>query len=578
VKTPVRKMLFFLSSCKTSFATGQVAMLVHTAAGLAFPWAVRGIFDLLFADGPQQDGGVPPLLAAIGILGLVSVAREVASYVRSYALGYASQKIIRDLRGSIYQKLLALSLDYYDQKNTGEITSSMSNDVNLFQQGLSTGLTQIVQQSVTLIAVIVLLLRLDAVLAGTAFLILPLVILVSRKAGAKVRAISSSAQERLGYLMTIITESISGIDVIKAFVLEHHALGLFRDENDRLLLKSVQGIRASAAARLSIGLLNALFLLAIIGLGAYRVSADFLSPADLIAFILYSEMIAGPISMLSSIYVELNGAMAAFQRISEILNAPGDFQRKRTAVAPPAIGGHIEFQDVSFSYDGQTPTLKHVSCSISPGETVALVGPSGAGKSTFVKLVPRFYEPQSGAILIDGIDIQTMDLGTLRRSIAIVPQETHLFGFSIAENIACGMPEASQEEIERAAQLANAHAFILEQARGYQTEIGEGGARLSGGQRQRIAIARAFLKDPRILILDEATSALDAQSESQVRLALEHLMEKRTTLIIAHRLSTIENADQILVLKDGTILATGTHTSLLETCDFYRDLYEKQFA
>ena len=578
MKTPVRKMWYFLSRCKKAFAMGQVAMLVGTTAGLAFPWAVREIFDNLFAGTSLQAGTVRPLLASIALLAAVSFAREVANYARTYALGYASQKIVRDLRSSIYQKLLELSLDYYDRKSTGEITSSMSNDVNLFQQGLSTGITQIIQQTLTLVAVVVLLLKLDLVLAATAFLILPAVLLISRKVGARVKTISANRQERLGYLMTIITESIAGIDIIKAFVLENYALGLFRGENDRLLRKSVEGIRASAAARLAIGLLNALFLLAIIGLGAYRVSAGFLSPADLIAFILYSEMIAGPISMLSSIYVEMNGAMAAFQRILAILDAPGDLQREKSGVAPMTVTGHIEFRNVSFSYDGQHPILKHVDCSILPGQTVALVGPSGAGKSTFVKLVPRFYEPQSGSILIDGVDIQTIDPKALRRSIAIVPQETYLFGFSIADNIACGMPDASDKEIVRAAQLANAHDFIMEQEQGYQTEIGEGGARLSGGQKQRIAIARAFLKDPSILILDEATSALDTHSESLVHAALDGLMEKRTTLIIAHRLSTIENADKIIVLKDGEILATGNHASLLETCDFYLDLHDRQFA
>lgn len=592
----LKRMLSYLVPYKTWFIAGQIAMLVSTAAGLAFPWAVRGIFDRLF-----EAGTVQPLLLAIGTLAVVFVLTETANYAKTFALEHVGQNIIRDLRDQVYRKLLSLSLDYYGHKNSGEITSSMSNDMNLFQQGLSTGLTYILQQTLSLIAVVVLLLRLDWVLTLTVFCTMPIIMLISKKMGEKVKALSSSMQDRLGHLMSIITQSISGIDIIKAFVLENYALEMFRDQNDRIRDKSLHSVQVSAGARLIIGLLNSLFLLVVIGLGGYRVFRGFLSSADLIAFILYSEMIAGPIAMLSGIYVEINKAIVAFERISAILNTPTAIASPADALKPERLqeqakdstmcdAAHrlnspaIEFRNISFSYDGHKEIVKDITFTIQPGETVALVGPSGVGKSTLIKLIPRFYDPTAGAVLIDQIDIRRFDLEFLRSQIAVVPQETFLFDMSIQDNIACGRPDASQGEIEQAARLANAHEFIMELENGYQTLVGERGARLSGGQKQRIAIARAFLKNPRILILDEATSSLDTYSERKVQDALERLMRgdelnrRRTTLIIAHRLSTIERADKIMVLRDGRILAQGTHRELLDSCPFYGDLYKNQFA
>ena len=378
--------------------------------------------------------------------------------------------------------------------------------------------------------------------------------------------------------MDIINQSVAGIAIIKAFGLERLAAGLFQNENERIHNYSCQNVRIGAGAQCLIGLLNGMFLLVVIGLGAFRVNSGHLTPADLIAFILYSEMIAGPTSTLAGTYIEISKATAAFQRLSSLLGASDKVQNPPNARIPSTPEGHIAFENVSFSYDGETGVLKNIDLTVQPGETVALVGPSGGGKSTLAKLIPRFHDPSEGNVLIDGIPTTQTDLTFLRDQIAFVPQETFLFNLTIADNIACGRPNAALEEIERAAQLANAHDFITAMPNGYQTEIGEGGARLSGGQRQRIAIARAFLRNPRILILDEATSALDTVSERIVQRAVGKLMTGRTTLIIAHRLATIEKANRVAVLKDGHIHAIGPHTELLQTCPFYRELYDNQFA
>jgi len=567
----LRDMLSYLGRYRWQFAAGQIAMLFATAAGLAFPWAVRDVFDILF-----QGSGLRSLLIAVGVLAAVSVLREAANLIKNRTLGSIGQKIVRDLRAQVYQKLLQLSLDYYGDQSSGEIASSMSNDMNLLQQGLASGLAFVLQQTISLVVVVIMLARIDPVLTLTVLGTIPLIVIVSQKAGERVKSISKSTQERLGRLMSIMNESISGIDVIKAFVLESRAIGLFCGQNDQILRRSVQGIKVSSLAGLFIGLLNALFFLVVIGFGGYRVASGHLGPADLIAFILYAEMVAGPVSTLAGLYIEINKTVAAYQRIDAILSTQSSIVSPPNAYRPEAMAGRTEFQGVSFSY-GHKPVLRDIDCTIEPGQRVALVGPSGVGKSTLVKLIPRFYDVTAGAVLIDGVDVREMDLEYLRSQIAVVPQETHLFGFSVRENIACGRPDASEDEIVRAAEMANAHEFIVQLERGYDTSVGEGGARLSGGQRQRVAIARAFLKDPRILILDEATSALDTHAERKVQSALDRLMRGRTTLIIAHRLSTVVSADQIVVLKDGRILATGTHHSLLKTCSFYRDLYQKQF-
>jgi subfamily B ATP-binding cassette protein MsbA len=458
----------------------------------------------------------------------------------------------------------------------------LTNDINLVQSGLSSGLAYILQQVITLIGVTVLLIRLDPVLTLAVFGTLPLIILISKVMGDKVKAITSSMQERLAALTNIIGESVSGIDIIKAFVLETYAKSLFRDENNQILSKSLRSIRITSGARLAIGLLNSAFTLVVIGFGGYRVAQGHLTSPDLIAFILYAEMVVGPIATLSGIYIEVNKALAAFTRIDDILSTraliQGGQQPSLPERTPASIEGQIRFEHVTFSYDGVKNVLHDINLTAEAGQTVALVGPSGVGKSTLLKLIPRFYDPTAGRITLDGVDHRELDLEHLRRQIAVVPQETYLFGMSIRENIACGRPGANEQELVHAAQLANAHEFILEQPDGYDTQIGERGARLSGGQRQRLAIARAFLKDPRILILDEATSALDTHSERKVQDALDRLMQGRTTLIIAHRLSTIEQADKIVVLDQGTVLASGTHQTLLKDCDLYRGLYQTQFS
>ncbi len=567
------RALWLLSPYRWLFVLAQIAMLLGAAGGLALPSAVSHALDILL-----QGGGLDALARSLAVLGGIMVMGEVGNYVKNYVLGYIGQRMVRNLRAQLYGKLLTLSLDYYDHAKSGDIASRMTNDITVFQQGLSSGLTYVVQQVLTLVAVVVLMFRLDSLLAAVVLASVVVVAAISSRMGTRVRQITRSTQKRLGDLMDIVNESVSGMSIIKSFSLEGTASHLFSRQNDTVLDRSMRAVKVQSRTRALTGLLGALSFLVTLGVGGYRVHLGVLLVADLIAFVLYAEMIWGPIGTLASLYAEVNRAVAAYDRICETLDAPRTINDPAQPVILDSVRGEVVFGDVSFSYEPGVPILDHVSLSVQPGETVALVGPSGAGKTTLVSLISRLYDVDEGTLTIDGVDVRDLALAALRGMVGIVPQDTHLFGFSILENILCGRPDASDEDVQKAAREANAHEFILGLSDGYATVAGERGARLSGGQRQRIAIARAFLKDPPILILDEATSSLDTHSERMVQKALETLMAGRTTLIIAHRLSTIVNADRIVVLDKGRVVAQGPHDELLETCALYADLYRKQFG
>jgi len=591
------------------FALGQLCMLVAAAAALAFPWTVRNLFGSVLGSNDVSN-----LLLSIGVLGGVLVVRDVADYAKRRVIGSVSERMVHSMREQIYDAVLSLPSSFFDRQRPGAIASAASNDVNAVQAGLTVALTDLMQQAFTLVAVVTMLFVIDPILAATVCLFVPPIICSSRVMARRASRTTERRQRVLGEIMNIVQQSVAGMEVIRSYLLEGAARAIYREQNDESYRASIQSVGIGASASLVSAILGSLFLLTVMGVGGFRVIGGALTAPDLIAFILYSEMVTGPFVRLASLVPEIAKARTAYRRIGTLLEdaAEGDSPRAPTAdtaasrtttdepakecrqsdggpsdnlrphAAPVAtaerrevkpVTGMVEMAAVSFSYEPGQQVLHEVSFRAEPGEVVALVGPSGAGKSTVIRLIPRLYRPSSGSILIDGTDIDSLGTASLRSSIGVVSQNPFLFDLSVRDNIRCGDLEASDEAIEWAAAEAYAQEFIERLPEGYDTQLGEGGSRLSGGQRQRIAIARAFLKDPRILLLDEATSALDTQSERFVQAALRRLAGGRTTIVIAHRLETIRHADRIVVLDEGTVVDVGAHEDLVERCELYRSLY-----
>ncbi len=576
MKSFLRRILLLLKPHAVPYVVGQLAMIVVTVSGLAFPLAIRGIFDGAFG---ANGGDRSMLLPFIVMLAGVFLVKEGAAFVKNLLLGRIGLQVTARLRQDAYERLTRIPMSRFDRQGSGHWLSILTNDITQFQNILSGGLSFLFQSVLSLLGVALLLFRLDIPLSMSLLTLLPAAFFVTRRLGAKLEGISTVVQEKMGSLTTVMSETVGGIDVIRNFTLEREASGLFQQENGIVEDKSKQAVGVRARTSLANGLLNALYLLVITGFGAYRVSRGFMTPGDLIAFLLYTEMIYGPVLSLSELYMEIRRSTASIRRVFSLMDAGADpaqaFLPALAAQQDVPVQSQapyaLSFDHVRFGY-GEKTVLEDVSFQVRPGETLALIGESGVGKSTLLKLIPRLYEATSGQIRINGIDIRQADPAIIRNMVASVPQHTHLFSLSIRDNIACGRPEATDSEIEQAARLANAHDFIMETENGYHTVLGENGAGLSGGQRQRIAIARAFVRNPRILLLDEATASLDATSEESVLQALRQLMAGRTTLIAAHRRTTLEGADRVLVLERGGIGALGTHASLLRESETYRRL------
>ncbi|WP_105619469.1 ABC transporter ATP-binding protein [Vallitalea okinawensis] len=568
----MKLFLQFIKPFKNQFIISQLFMLVAVVVSTAFPLTVKNLFDISFLEGSMEE-----LFQYMFLLILVLIIGELAKYRKRCIEGKIGEELIADMRHMIFNKLQSIPLPYYNKRSSGDIVSTVTNDLNIIQQTIAMGLSFVIEKLLTLIIVLFLLIRLDPILTVLCLAIIPIISLMAKILGDKIQKLSKDVQRRLGTLTTILNQSLLGMDVIKAFVLEEEATGMYEEQNKKVLYKSLKRVSVKEKTAMIIGLLNIVQLAIIISVGSYRVHQQLLSPGSLIAFILYAEMLIGPIALLSGLYVEIQRALASMHRIMDILKEDNE-ENLNDEQTCPEIQGNLEFNHVSFSYDQKKDTLKDINIRINKGDTVALVGPSGVGKSTLLKLIPRFYQASKGKILVDGHDINKIQLAHLRDRIAIVPQETYLFGLSVRENISCGNTSATGEEIIQAAKQANAHDFIMEMENGYDTIVHEGGSSLSGGQKQRIAIARAFLKQPEIILLDEPTASLDSHSEQKVQEALSKLTIGRTTLIIAHRLATIKDASKVALLNNGRIEALGTHNELFQRSDLYRNLYKAQFS
>ncbi|TLM66194.1 MAG: lipid A export permease/ATP-binding protein MsbA [Deltaproteobacteria bacterium] len=509
------------------------------------------------------------------IIGM-AIFKGFSRYVQEYAIKTTGQLIVQDVRNDLYSHSMGLSMKYYVRNSTGNMMSRILNDVGVMQRSAADVLVDAIRESFTLIGLTISAFYSDWRLACVAFLVLPLALGPASVIGRKIKEYTQRSQATLGDLTAVLQESFSGVKVIKAFGTEAYETVRFQAENLAFYRFIRKTLKYDAASAPVIEILASLGIAGIFWYGLHRVISGAITQGDLFAFAASVLMMYTPVKRLIKVNNQIQRSIGAAERVFEVLDEVPDISDRPDAKTLGRVRGRVEFDRVSFAYDDE-PVLHEISLRAEPGEVVALVGPSGSGKSTLVGLITRFYDPQSGAIMIDGEDIRLATLDSLKTNIALVDQETFLFNDTIRNNIRYGRRDATDAEVEEAARLAYADEFINQLPEGFESNIGDRGVRLSGGQRQRICIARAILRDAPVLILDEATSALDTESEAMVQKALANLMRNRTTFVIAHRLSTVMHADKILVLQDGRIEDVGTHQELLGRSGLYRTLYDMQF-
>lgn len=517
--------------------------IMAAAGNLYIPWIIKDMIDEVLAD---KNGTMLNWIAASIIA--IFVVRGLFWYGQNYLMSYVGQSVIIDIRAAVFKKLQRLSVSFYDKNKTGTIMSYVTNDVNALQSAMVENTIEMITEGFILIGSVVAMIYLDWRLTLFTVCTFPVVLWFMEFFGKKIRKTGGRIQECTADITSVLQESVASARVIKSFVREDYEVDRFDVENRANFRANMKNAQLMATLTPVVELVAAIGVTMIIWYGGNNVINGTITAGSLVAFLTYAVNISNPIKRLTRVIGNIQKALAAAQRVFMIIDMPEEIAESRDAKQLPEVSGKVEFQNVSFAYDDKGNVITDLSFSVKPGEVIAIVGPSGAGKSTIANLLPRFYDVNKGDIKIDGHSVREVTLDSLREQVGIVPQETMLFNGSVYNNILYGRLDATKEEIEAAAKAANAHDFIMQLTDGYETKLGDRGVNLSGGQRQRIAIARAILKNPRILILDEATSALDTESERVVQEALDRLMVGRTSFVIAHRLSTVKNADKILVL------------------------------
>ena len=574
-------LLPFLRPYRRQFALAGIALLFAAGATLAIPAAFKQMIDLGFgaAAGEHSIRNVDATFLAL--FGVATVL-GIATAARFYMVSWLGERVTADIRSAVYSHVVNQSPEFFETTQTGEVLSRLTTDTTLIQTVVGTSISLALRNTLLFLGGLVMLFVTSAKLTAIILGLLVAVIVPIVLFGRRVRKLSRDSQDRIADASALAGEILNAMPTVQAYTHEKIEAKRFGASVEGAFSAAMQRIRARAFLTMLAIVLVFGTIVFVLWLGAHAVLQGAMTGGDLGQFILYASIVAGSIGALSEVMGEAQRAAGATERLLELLAARSDIRNPahpRPLPARSGGGAALALRDVTFAYPSRqdTAALSHVSLDIRPGETVAVVGPSGAGKTTLFQLLLRYYDPQAGAITLDGVDIRDLDLHTLRGAIGIVPQDTVIFSKDAMENIRYGRPDASDEEVIKAAKLAAAHEFIERLPQGYRSFLGERGVRLSGGQRQRIAIARALLKNPPLLLLDEATSALDAESERLVQAALEAAMVGRTTIIIAHRLATVQRADRIVVMEDGRVVETGTHASLVALGGIYANLAALQF-
>ena len=579
----------YLGHYKRTAMIAYASLFLSTAAQLVVPQTVQNILDAVTNALTALEAGADPLqtrtvaetalLWAIGLTLLFAIIRGLFAFAQSYMAEKVSQEMAFDFRNDLFAKIQHLSFSYHDRNQTGQLMIRATDDVEKVRVFIGQGLLFALQAVVLLVGALVLLGITNWNLTLYVLPILPIALLLFMLFGAVSQPLFGKVQAKLSVLNTILQENLAGIKVVKAFAREEVEQRRFGSAADELMQQQITLARIFSFLFPFIFLIANLGQVVVIYFGGRQIIAETLTIGEWQKFSLYLLLAFFPIGQLGFIISQMSQASASATRIFEILDAKNEVTDKPNAQPLPPIQGQVVFQDVTFRYfSSSDPVLSEVSLEAKPGETIALLGATGSGKTTIINLIPRFYDVSAGKVLIDGHDVRDVQLESLRRQIGIVLQETNLFTGTIRDNIAFGRPEATDDEIIAAAKAAAAHDFITDFPQGYDTPVGERGATLSGGQKQRVAIARALLLDPRILILDDSTSSVDVATEVHIQRALDRLMQGRTSFVIAQRISTVLNADQILVLDKGQVVARGKHADLLESNPLYAEIYRSQLV
>jgi ATP-binding cassette subfamily B multidrug efflux pump len=568
----LRRSLVFLKSNALLMSGAIVALVAVLVANLLSPQYLQRAIDDGIAVGKQDA-----IVAAVTMLLVLALVRGVFSFLQTYWLEQVSQNVAFEMRNRLFNKLSDLSFSYHDQQQTGQLMTRVTSDVEVIRQFVGQGLLNLIASVVTVFGVIAVLLATNWQLALVELASIPVIFVLIGYFISKVRPLFGIVQTRIGALNTILQENLAGIRVVRAFAREPHEQKRYLGLNTALMDVNITiNKRSSVAFPLTFLTVNVATLLVVL-VGGLKVIDGTMTIGTLVAFLSYLVVLIGPVFGIGFLATAISRAGVSAERVFEVLDAKNEVEEKPGAQKLGAIQGNVEFRNVTFKFAGaEQPALDDVSLMAPSGATVAIMGRTGSGKSSVINLIPRFYDPQKGQILVDGVDVRDVTLESLRANIGIVLQDTVLFSGTIRENIAYGQPDASAVQVVAAARAAQADDFIRSFPDGYETLVGERGVGLSGGQKQRIAIARALLLNPRILILDDSTSAVDAETEYQIQQALDQLMYGRTSFVIAQRVSTVRNADLIVLLDEGRIIATGTHDDLLRDSELYGEIVDSQ--